>query len=133
MSPDVPDADTAPSGVPEDSATQSDDVGSTPAEARPATYASRSAAAAMNRAAREAQIELNTSIHRLLSALVIGGVLYTCYFARELILPILLAAFFALLLSPLMKRLAHPWLPRWVTALLIMGLFFVTVAGSVIH
>ena len=129
MSPDVPDADTAPSGVPEDSATQSDDVGSTPAEARPATYASRSAAAAMNRAAREAQIELNTSIHRLLSALVIGGVLYTCYFARELILPILLAAFFALLLSPLMKRLAHPWLPRWVTALLIMGLFFATVTG----
>ncbi len=84
---------------------------------------------ALRRAAREAQLELNTSIHRLLVVLVAGGVLYTCYFARELILPILLAAFFALLLSPLMRRLVRPWLPRWVAALLLMSLFFATIAG----
>ncbi len=92
-------------------------------------YASRASVGALNRAAREAQVELNTSIHRLLGFLVLGGVLYTCYFASDLILPILLAAFFALLLSPLMKRIVRPWLPRWIGAFLLMGLFFATVAG----
>ena len=104
-------------------------VGSAQAGPEPVPYASRLAPRAMNRAAREAQIELNTNIHRLLTILVVGGVLYTCYFASELILPILLAAFFALLLSPVMKRLVRRWLPRWVAALLLMGLFFATVAG----
>lgn len=84
---------------------------------------------ASRHAAREAQIELNIGIHRLLVTLVVGGLLYTCYFARELILPILLAAFFALLLSPLMRRLVRPWLPRWIAALLLMSLFFATIAG----
>ena len=104
-------------------------VGSAQAGPEPVPYASRHAPRAMNRVAREAQIELNTNIHRLLTILVVGGVLYTCYFASELILPILLAAFFALLLSPVMKRLVRRWLPRWVAALLLMGLFFATVAG----
>lgn len=93
------------------------------------SYSSRVASAALNRAAREAQVELNTSIRRLLSVLVIGGVLYTCYFASDLIVPILLAAFFALLLSPLMKRLVRRWLPRWIAALLLMCLLFATVGG----
>ena len=90
---------------------------------------SPSARRALHRATHEAQVELNTSIRRLLLVLVTGGVLYTCYFARELILPILLAAFFALLLGPLMRRLVQPWLPRWVAALLLMSLFFATVTG----
>ncbi len=92
-------------------------------------YVSPTADDALRRAAREAQIELNTGIHRLLIVIVAGGVLYTCYFARELVLPILLAAFFALLLSPLMRRLVRPWLPRWIAALLLMSLFFATIAG----
>ncbi|MBN8480115.1 MAG: AI-2E family transporter [Xanthomonadales bacterium] len=96
---------------------------------RPGAYVSPTADEALRRAAREAQIELNTGIHRLLVVLVAGGVLYTCYFARELILPILLAAFFALLLSPLMRRLVRPWLPRWIAALLLMSLFFATITG----
>ncbi|MEO8011487.1 MAG: AI-2E family transporter [Dokdonella sp.] len=92
-------------------------------------YASRASVGALNRAAREAQVELNTRIHRLLGVLVIGGILYTCYFASDLILPILLAAFFALLLSPLMKRVVRSWLPRWIAAFLLMGMFFATVSG----
>jgi predicted PurR-regulated permease PerM len=104
-------------------------AGSVQAGPEAPAYSSRHATSAFNRAAREAQVELNTSIHRLLGILVVGGVLYTCYFASDLILPILLAAFFALLLSPVMKRLVRRWLPRWVAALLLMGLFFATVAG----
>ncbi|MBY4597569.1 AI-2E family transporter [bacterium BD-1] len=57
---------------------------------------------------------------RLLWTLVIGGVLYTCYLASSLILPIVLAGFFALLLSPLMRRAPLRWLPRGVSALLLV-------------
>ena len=86
-------------------------------------------AAAINRAIAESQLEINAGIHRLLGILVIGGVLYTSYFASELILPILLAAFFALLLSPLMKRLTSGWLPRWIAALLLISISMATLAG----
>ena len=57
----------------------------------------------LNRAIRESQIGINSGIHRLLGILVVGGVLYTCYFASSLILPVVMAAFFAMLLSPLMR------------------------------
>ena len=46
-----------------------------------------------------------------------------------MILPILLAAFFALLLSPMMKRLASSWLPRWIAALLLIALTMATIVG----
>ncbi len=85
--------------------------------------------AVLNRAVRESQLEVNAGIHRLLIILVIGGGLYTCYFASELILPILLAAFFALLLSPMMKRLASGWLPRWIAAFLLISLTLATFVG----
>jgi predicted PurR-regulated permease PerM len=83
----------------------------------------------LNRAIRESQLDLNAGIHRLLGILVIGGGLYTCYLASELILPILLAAFFALLLSPVMKRLASGWLPRWIAALLLISISMATLVG----
>ncbi len=83
----------------------------------------------LNRAIRETQIEISTGIHRLLGILVMGGVLYTCYFASELILPILLAAFFSLLLSPVMKRLASGWLPRWIAALLLISISMASLVG----
>ena len=83
----------------------------------------------LNRAILESQLEVNAGIHRLLGILVIGGVLYTSYFARELLLPILLAGFFSLLLSPLMKRLCNSWLPRWVAALLLIAISMATLAG----
>ncbi|MBK7211048.1 MAG: AI-2E family transporter [Xanthomonadales bacterium] len=85
--------------------------------------------ATLNRAVRESQLEVNVGIHRLLGILVTGGVLYTGYFAREVILPILLAAFFSLLLSPLMKRLSSRWLPRWIAALLLISVSMATLAG----
>ncbi len=85
--------------------------------------------AALNRDLRESQLEINAGIHRLLGILVTGGVLYTCYFAREVILPILLAVFFSLLLSPLMKRLSSGWLPRWIAAFLLISVSMAILAG----
>lgn len=58
---------------------------------------------------------------RLLGVLVLGVVLYTCYFASSLILPIVVAAFFATLLSPLIRRAPLRWLPRALAALLLVG------------
>ncbi|HET9033941.1 MAG TPA: AI-2E family transporter [Dokdonella sp.] len=84
---------------------------------------------ALNRAVRESQLEVNAGIHRLLGMLVLLGTLYTCYFASELILPILLAAFFALLLSPVMKRLTSGWLPRWIAAFLLIAVSMATLVG----
>lgn len=78
---------------------------------------------------RRAQVMLNVRIHRLLGVVVAGGVLYTCYFAAELILPILLAAFLALLLSPLMRRLTQRWLPRWLAALTMITLLLGLIGG----
>ena len=60
----------------------------------------------LNRAVRESLLDVNAGIHKLLAVLVVVGGLYTCYFAAELILPILLAAFFALLLSPMIAAAA---------------------------
>ncbi|KFL36454.1 AI-2E family transporter [Arenimonas donghaensis] len=53
--------------------------------------------------------------------LVIAALLYTCYLASSLILPIVLAGFFALLLSPLMRRAPLRWLPRVVSAALLVA------------
>ncbi|MEO8460593.1 MAG: AI-2E family transporter [Dokdonella sp.] len=78
---------------------------------------------------REAQMQINRSIKRLLTVLVVGGGLYTCYLASDLILPILLAVFFALLLSPAMKRLSRGWLPRWIGALLLVTAFLAVLVG----
>ncbi len=128
MTPDVP--DPVPSEPAASAPAPAETIAALPPEPTPPPRpSSRASVAALNRAAREAQVELNTSIHRLLGVLVVGGILYTCYFARELILPIVLAAFFALLLSPLMKRLAQAWVPRWIAALMLMSLFVATVAG----
>jgi predicted PurR-regulated permease PerM len=83
----------------------------------------------LNRALRESMLDLNSRIHRLLGFLVLVIALYTCYFASDLILPVLLAAFFALLLGPLMKRLAQGWLPRWIAAFLLISLMLATFIG----
>lgn len=88
-----------------------------------------SSSPALNRAIRESQLDLNSRIHRLLGIIVIGGGLYTCYFAAELILPILLAIFLALLLSPMMKRLSSSWLPRWIAALLLILISVSSIVG----
>jgi predicted PurR-regulated permease PerM len=58
---------------------------------------------------------------RLLWVLVLGVILYTCYFASSLILPVVVAAFFAMLLSPLIKRVPLRWLPRGLAALMLVA------------
>jgi len=116
-----PEEETAEAAVPRVEAAQP--------EVSPSADAEPLSGAALNRALRESQLEINAGIHRLLAILVTGGVLYTCYFASELILPILLAIFFSLLLSPLMKRLSSGWLPRWIAAFLLISVSMATLAG----
>jgi predicted PurR-regulated permease PerM len=69
-------------------------------------------------AQRLAALRANT---RLLSVLVVSVILYTCYLASSLILPVVLAAFFAMLLSPLINRVPLRWLPRGLAALLLVA------------
>ncbi|HEU0152306.1 MAG TPA: AI-2E family transporter [Arenimonas sp.] len=100
----------------------------TPERARPdadaladaAVHAGATAAAPApsGHAARLAALRVNA---RLLWVLVLAVLLYTCYFASSLILPVVLAAFFAMLLSPLVKRAPLRWLPRGVAAVLLVG------------
>lgn len=66
---------------------------------------------------------------RLLRMLVLFAILYTCYFAASLILPVVLAAFFALLLSPLVRRAPLRWLPRALSALLLVGALLGTIGA----
>jgi len=68
--------------------------------------------------ARLAALQVNA---RLLGVMVLAVLLYTCYLASSLILPIVLAAFFAMLLSPLIKRAPLRFLPRGLAAILLVG------------
>lgn len=72
---------------------------------------------ASSHAARLAAMRNNS---RLLWTLVIIIGLYTCYFASSLILPLVMAAFFAMLLSPLINRAPLRWLPRGLAALILV-------------
>ena len=76
------------------------------------------AQAASSHAARLAAMRSNS---RLLWTLVIIIGLYTCYFASSLILPVVMAAFFAMLLSPLINRAPLRWLPRGLAALMLVA------------
>ena len=85
-----------------------------PVAARPETPAQ----AASSHAARLSAMRSNS---RLLWTLVIIVGLYTCYFASSLILPVVMAAFFAMLLSPLINRAPLRWLPRGLAALFLVA------------
>ena len=85
-----------------------------PATPRPETPAQ----VASSHAARLAAMRSNS---RLLWTLVIIIGLYTCYFASSLILPVVMAAFFAMLLSPLINRAPLRWLPRGLAALFLVA------------
>jgi predicted PurR-regulated permease PerM len=78
---------------------------------------------------RKTLLALNKGIHRLLTVLVVGGVLYTCYLASDLFLPVLFAAFLALLLSPINARMSRGFLPRWLTALCLVLCLIAGMAG----
>jgi predicted PurR-regulated permease PerM len=79
--------------------------------------------------ARVERLATLRSTNRLIATLVLGGVLYTCYFASSLLLPIVLAAFFALLLSPLVRRAPLSWLPRGLAALMLVAALLGSLGG----
>lgn len=57
----------------------------------------------------------------VLRCLLVLAALYTMYFARTLLMPMVVALFFALLLSPLVELLKRFYVPRTVSALVILG------------
>lgn len=63
-----------------------------------------------------------TSIRRSLQLLSVIAVFVTAYFAKDLILPILLGFLLALTLSPLMRSLGRAGLPTGPAAVLVVGL-----------
>ena len=56
---------------------------------------------------------------QVLATLAVG---YTLWAAQELILPVLLAVFFALVGNPIIRLLQRMWVPRFFGALLVLGL-----------
>lgn len=65
---------------------------------------------------------------RILATLAMA---YTLYYARELILPLLLAAMAALLFGPLVSKMQRAGIPRGAGALAIVGLLIAALAGTV--
>lgn len=68
-------------------------------------------------------------LRRMLGALLVAVVLYTCYIADSLILPVLTAVFVAVLLNPLVRLLGRLLLPRWLAALLLIVLGVAAISG----
>ena len=56
---------------------------------------------------------------QVLATLAVG---YTLWAAQDLILPVLLAIFFALVGNPIIRLLQRLWIPRFIGALLVLGL-----------
>ena len=54
--------------------------------------------------------------------LAVLAVAYTLYMAQDLLLPVLLAAFFALVGNPIIRLLKKLWIPRFIAAILVLGL-----------
>lgn len=68
-------------------------------------------------------------LRRILMALLVAVLLYTCYFASSLLLPILIAAFTAILLNPLVRGLNRVLVPRWLGAMLVVGGLITVLVG----
>lgn len=64
--------------------------------------------------------EKNRTVRILLPYLAILATLYTIYFAKFILLPIVVAAFFALFTSPLVARLEKLFLPRALSAIIVL-------------
>jgi predicted PurR-regulated permease PerM len=118
-----------------------------PAEAAPTRRELHQAAEADNTAATNAALDNPTgddeetlprapraNPRSMLLLLVTLVVLYTCYLARELIVPVLLAAFLALCGNPVVAGLRRLWVPRWIGALLMVsgGLTALAMGGGML-
>jgi predicted PurR-regulated permease PerM len=55
-----------------------------------------------------------------LHVLAVLATLFTCWAARDLLVPIMLAMFFALIGNPVVRRLRKLWVPRWIGALAVV-------------
>jgi predicted PurR-regulated permease PerM len=96
------------------------------------TEAEVAADAAEAVATTQAALPVRARTRSLLVILVAIAVLYTCFLARELIVPVLLAVFLALCGNPIVARLQRVWIPRWISALAVVlgGLAAAVLAGS---
>ena len=52
-----------------------------------------------------------------LHVLALLAIAFTCWAARDLLVPIMLAMFFALIGNPVVRRLRKMWIPHWIGAL----------------
>jgi len=93
----------------------------TPDTAAPEPAAARAQTPAPVSSSHATRLAVMRNNSRLLWALVIIVGLYTCYFASSLLLPIVMAAFLAMLLSPLINRAPLRWLPRGLAALFLLA------------
>lgn len=71
---------------------------------------------------RQASIASSRPTYRVLQWLLVLGVLYTLYFARTLIVPVVLALMLTLLLGPLVSLLKRFMVPRSLSAVLLLAL-----------
>jgi predicted PurR-regulated permease PerM len=112
-------------------ATQAAAAASSAAEAAEAaaTEAEVAADAAESVATTESALPVRARTRTLLAMLVAVAALYTCFLARELIVPVLLAVFLALCGNPIVARLQRLWVPRWVGA---MGVVIGALFGAVL-
>lgn len=59
----------------------------------------------------------------IMTAILVILLLYTLYFARFIFIPIALALIFNLLLGPVVTKMQRIYMPRWISALLLIGSF----------
>lgn len=59
----------------------------------------------------------------IMTAILVLLLLYTLYFAKFVVIPVALALIFNLLLGPIVTRMQKLYLPRWISALLLIGSF----------
>jgi predicted PurR-regulated permease PerM len=59
----------------------------------------------------------------IMTAILVILLLYTLYFARFIFIPVALALIFNLILGPLVTRMQRLYIPRWISALLLIGSF----------
>ncbi|RYH02788.1 AI-2E family transporter [Salipiger sp. IMCC34102] len=69
------------------------------------------------------------AIRRSLNVLCIIAVFVTCYFARDLILPVVLGLLIALTLSPFSRALGRIGVPRWISAVVLIAVTTIAIGG----
>ncbi|SHE52339.1 Predicted PurR-regulated permease PerM [Loktanella atrilutea] len=71
------------------------------------------------------------AIRRSLNVIMLISVFVTCYFAKDLLLPVLLGFLIALTLSPLSRGMARIGIPHWVSAVGLIGIVALAIAAVI--